>query len=283
MRRVALCGTPEFVCKFFEAVYESKDYVVDFVITQSAKKKNRGHDVVQSDVARWAAQKGLRCFEIDKIKNEDHSELEQLLASIDCVLLFAFGKIIPSKWLVLPSMGWLNIHPSSLPLLRGPSPIQYTLLQGMKESALTLMLMDEGMDTGAIIAQHPFAVRENHTSTTLMREICAWGPGWVVQKMNAYLNNEIMPMAQVGEATYSKLINKEDHVVQQSDCVANVLAKIKALGYVYYDDLKIFAARVAEADSVFKIAFADGEIAPIFLQKPGKRVMHVRVYANGAR
>ena len=133
MKSIALCGTPEFVCKFFDAVY--CEYKIDFVITQSAKKKDRGHCVAQSAVAIWAQKNGIDCFEIDKINggSYDRADLESRLAKVDCVLLFAFGKIIPLAWLHLPRMGWVNIHPSRLPLLRGPSPIQHAKHLSSKE------------------------------------------------------------------------------------------------------------------------------------------------------
>ena len=293
MKRIALCGTPEFACKFFDAVDNSRDYVVEFVITQCAKKKDRGYALAESAVATWARERKIECFEIDKIQggqSYDKQDLEVKLVQVDCVLLFAFGKIIPLNWLQLPRMGWLNIHPSKLPLQRGPSPIQYSLLNGLKESALTLMLMDESMDTGNIIAQLPFDIREHHNATTLMREICVFGPAWVLENMKKYLDGKIFPTAQQGQATYSKLITKEDYVVQATDTMNSVRAKIKAFGYVYFSqlELKCFACEFiscceAEGDGVFKIDVADGAIVPIYVQKDGKKIMHIRNYINGLR
>jgi len=288
MKKIALCGTPEFVCRFFEAIYNSADYHVMFVITQCAKKKDRGHVVTKSPVAQWAEYHGIECIEIDSISNGmtyDRAMLEERLSELECVLLFAFGKLIPSSWLSLPKMGWLNIHPSKLPLLRGPSPIQYSILYRLQESAITLMKMDVGMDTGDIIAQLDFSISEHHTRTSLLAEICSFGPDWITNIMLQYLEHRVIAQQQIGEASYSRLIAKGDHIVGEDDTIETVCLKIKALGYVYFPklELKCFACRRADENSRFVIKLSDGLIEPIYIQKPGKRMMHIHHFLLGMR
>ena len=282
---IALCGTPEFACSFFEEA--RKHFNIKFVITQCSKAQNRGYKFQPSAVAKWALKNQITCFEIDKITNGatyDIVLLEKLLKETDCVLLLAFGKIIPSKWLNMPRLGWLNIHPSKLPEFRGPSPLQYAILKGLSTSGLTLMKMDEGMDTGNIIAQQDFLITQHDTSASLIRQLSIWGPKWAIKNMYDYLNGKVEPIKQMGEVTYSYLVKKSDYILNVAESAEIIRLKIRAFGYVYScdHDFKIFACQ-ANSQNGFQINVGNGTISPIYVQRPGKRMMHVRNFLNGLK
>lgn len=287
MKKIAVCGTPDFCLPFFNKILSNKEIKIHFAITQPPKKSKRGQKMTRSPVAEWAFQNKIASYEIDKIKNfEKNEELEAKLAEIDTILLFAFGKIIPKKWLDLPKYGWLNIHPSRLPEWRGPAPIQYTLLNRQKSSALTLMLMDEKMDEGPIIAQRAFKINENHNKNTIMRELCFWGPAWVEENLLNFLQIP-KTQKQSGTATYSSLIKKEDLTISSNNSIKECISKIKSFGYIKFDHpkfgpLKCFLAEEnSEKRSEIEIELKDGFLKPIYLQKPNKKIMHYKVFLRG--
>lgn len=280
--QIGLCGSPEFVCPFFEEA--KKHFKINFVITQAAKPKNRGQKTEPSSVAQWAHKNNIKCFEIDKIIrfDDDILLLEKSLKEVECVLLFAFGKIIPASWLDMPKFGWLNIHPSRLPALRGASPLQYAILQGLETSALTLMKMDAGMDTGDIVAQKDFSINKHDTTASLLNQLSIWGPSWVINNMYDYMRGKIQPIKQHGEATYSRLIKKSDYILNLEETSEDVRSKTRAFGYIYspMHDIKIFACEV-NSDKEFQIKLNQGNISPIYVQRPGRKMMHIRNFLNG--
>lgn len=293
-KKIALCGTPEFVQYFFDKILESDKYDVQFVVTQKVEQKTRGKDFNQSPIALWAAANGLEVFEVDKISDNAQSynfhELSAKLANLDSVILFAFGKIIPDYWLGLPKQGWLNVHPSKLPISRGPSPIQYSIMHGLKNSSITLMRMNSKMDEGDIIAQLDFEIGKHETTGSLLRKICVIGPDWIIEKAYDYLIGKIKPKQQNGLATYCNLINKADYIAKPNMSVSEAISKIKAFGHLIFKaedfnlsvDIKCFAANALPCnDNWLQIKCADGWLTPIFVQKPGKKLMHIKHFMNG--
>jgi len=281
MKKIALCGTPEFVIKFFDQIKSSKRYSIEFCITQNAKQKGRGKSIQKSPVAVWAKKHNIKYFEVEKTSDKNDMLIEEL-KKLDCVLLFAFGKIIPKSWLELPKNGWLNIHPSNLPQLRGPSPIQYAFLNQLKETAVTLMCIDAKMDEGDIIAQKTIKITENHTANSLLFEICMKTPKWIEEKIYQFLSGKITSVPQQKDATYSKMIKKEDHIIKDASA-QEIIAKIKGLGFVYLNindvQVKCSCADLSNNNSLFII----NGITPIYVQAPGKKIMYIKNFLNGMK
>ncbi len=279
-KRIGICGSPAFTIKFFEALLASGDFQIDFALTNVPKPGNR-MKLEPTAVANWATNNKIDLFEINKIKGEDHSKLEEKMKSVDCILIFAFGKIIPQRWLDLPKMGWLNIHPSKLPKWRGPSPIQYSILNGETQSAISLMKIDAKMDEGDLIAQYDFEINEHHNCKTVMSEIEMLAPNWVASKIEQYLNYEISPYAQEGHATYSHMISKSDNEIKEGEEGQKILNRMRAFGFVYLkienESVKCFAAKIADENSKINIL----GVEPIFVQKMGGKIMHVQHFLNG--
>lgn len=283
-KKIAICGSPSFSIPFFQELKEDPEVEIVFGLTQNGKAKNRGKKIEKTKVAQWCIENEIECIEIESIKRmplEEKEEVEKKLSELDSVLLFAFGQIIPQKWLNLPKNGWLNIHPSDLPKLRGPSPIQYTILEGSKQSAITLMEIDSKMDEGNIISKLNFEINEEETFEDLVEKICKIGPNWILKKIKEYLNKEIKSYKQEGEATYSKLIKKSDYILKEKGKEA--LRKIRALGYVKIerenDTIKCYKAKLKDKES--KIEF--NEIEPLILQLPGKNKVNQKEYLNGLK
>jgi len=297
MRKIAVCGSPDFVVPFFDFIAKmSKNadpfasvtnsakmagFEVVCAITQVAKKANR-MKTEPTAVAKWAEKNSILCFEIDKIKEADHSHLEAILAGLDCVLIFAFGKIIPQKWLDLPKFGWLNIHPSKLPEFRGPTPIQAAILAGYTRSALSLMKINARMDEGNLIAQREFEILPDDTIFLLMEKLQTWGPSWVAAKMADFLDGKLQDYLQSGQASYCHLISKSNYVVT-NESAEQILAKIRAFGFVFLEiggeRVKCFAAKMAGDTSELNVQ----GVQPTILQRPGKKVVDLKAFLNGMK
>ena len=278
MQRIALCASPGFVIPFFEKFLNSDKYSVKFVITQKAKKLDKKGNLIQTDIALWAKQKNLLCYEVEKIK--EATFLINMLEQLDCVIVFAFGQIIPKLFLNLPKKGWLNIHPSMLPKLRGPSPLQYALLNNYLSTGITLMLMDSKMDEGDIIAQKDFKININHNLNVLLDNLGSQFAFWIEQNVYKFLNNEIQSISQSKNATYSYLITKNMYYIK-NESPQEIISKIRAFGYVFLEynnlQLKCFCAKIATENSLLNI----NGVEPVYLQKPGKRILHIRNFMNG--
>lgn len=287
--KIGICGTPELSINFFEAIRKSEKFEIAFTITQEAKMRDRGKKIQKTSVAIWSEKYQIPCYEICKIRDleeKTREEIERNLKNIEAMILFAFGQIIPKKWLDFPKKGWLNIHPSKLPQLRGASPIQYTILNNYKQSALTLMIMDDKMDEGNLIAQKNFEVEKDDTSETLIKKINEFGPTWIVEKADEYLLGKIEATKQEGEATYSKLIKKEDSKITQ-ESADEIINKIRAFGFVYlkFADPKIGEVKCFEASKnlIGALLVFEEKIAPIYIQVPGKKIVHVKDFMNGIK
>ncbi|WP_342262127.1 methionyl-tRNA formyltransferase [Alphaproteobacteria bacterium endosymbiont of Tiliacea citrago] len=271
MINIVLIGTPKFVIPFFEEILNDKNFNIVSIITRAAKEKLK-----VSDISIWGKKKQLKVIE-SKNFNKDQ-EVMEVLQKADVALVFAFGKIISKNMLSLPKNGFLNIHPSKLPDLRGPSPLQTAILKGYKTSALTLMKMNEKMDEGDIISQKEFNINNNHNINVVMQKLGFWGPKWISEEIMKFLKNPILKKQDETKATYCYLTKNEDYFITNENA-DEILRKIRALGYVFLSvngiNIKCFLAKKETSD------FMLNQVSPVFLQFPGKKIMHVRNFLNG--
>ena len=267
-KKIGLASTSSFTQYFFKEFLDK--YEIEFILTQTGKKQEN-----LTEIEQWALKNKIPIISFD--------QLEEHLSKVECVILFSFGKIISKKHLETPKYGWVNIHPSKLPALRGSAPLQYSLLQGLKTSAITVMKMCEKMDAGDIIAQEKFEINENYNYSSLLNYLCISGPKFVFEAVDNYLEGKVQLVTQDhSKATYTHFITKKDHYVDGEEPEA-VIAKIKAFGYVYLkldnDYIKCFLARKYEEGGYINI----NGVEPIYVQKPGKKMMHIRSFLNGWR
>lgn len=266
-KKIAVCGVPEFAVTFFEELRKDDRFEIEFVIYKEAKKFDRKKNLILTPVEIWGTQNKIKCIEFNELKNN-----AEILKSIDCVLLFSFGKIISKTMLELPKFGWLNLHPSDLPKYRGPSPIQFSIINNEKISCLTLMKMNEKMDEGDIIDKKFFEITENDTFDSIILKIQNF-KAHVNNKIYEYLAGKIQPTKQIGEPTYSKMIEKEMHFEENDELKLN---KMRALGFVYinYDGqlLKCFEAKIE-----------NDKFSPKIVQPMNKNKMTFKDFLNGIK
>ncbi|MCX5809052.1 MAG: methionyl-tRNA formyltransferase [Proteobacteria bacterium] len=201
---------------------------VSCVITKKAKPKGRGYLLEDNEVKRTALELGLPLIEIASFKDEAAQHLKDY--SPDLFIVASFGLIIPRWVLDIPSMGAINIHPSLLPLYRGPSPIQWALLKGDEETGITLINMNEKMDAGNVIYQENMMIAEKDNFLTLSDRLSRRSAGILLEVLDVI---EIEGMVEGTEqrhelATFTQIITKEMGKVDWSKSALEIVRQIKA-------------------------------------------------------
>ncbi len=223
--RVIFMGTPSFSIPFLGGLI-SNGYNIVGVVTEPDKIQGRRGGVVFSPLKQSAIDKGLDIFQPDSDK-----ELYEVCSKLkpDIIIVAAYGRIIKKKVLELPKHGCVNIHPSLLPALRGPSPVQTAILQGLKKTGVTIMKMDEGMDTGPIISCEELNIEKDETSSSLFEKTRNLGSALLVRVLPPYINGDLKAIEQGKKGvSYTKIIKKEDGKINFKKSAKEEERKIRA-------------------------------------------------------
>ena len=180
--RIVFMGTPDFAQKSLEAIYNA-GYEILAIVTNPDKPKGRGMKMIASPVKEFALEKDLKIYQPIKIRNnmEFIEEIANLNPDVLCVV--AYGKILPKEILDVPKYGAINVHGSLLPKYRGAAPIQWAVINGEKETGITTMFMDEGMDTGDMILKEKVSIGEYETTGELWEELANVGADLLVKTL----------------------------------------------------------------------------------------------------
>ncbi len=226
--RVVFMGTPAFAVPSLEALANS-DHEVVGVVTQPDRPKGRGQVVVSCPVKELALSKGLPMRQPDKIKSPEF--LQQLSEwKPDVIAVTAFGRILPKTILDLPPMGCVNVHGSLLPAYRGAAPIQWALIHGDTETGITTMLMDEGMDTGAVLLQQTIPIEPEDTALELGARMAEAGGALLVETLTRLAAQTVVPCAQDhSRATMAPLLKKEDGVIDWTQSATEIANRVRGL------------------------------------------------------
>lgn len=173
IRRVVFMGTPDFSVSILKALIDSK-YKVVGVFTQPDKPKGRGGKVQMTPVKEMAMEAGIPVWQPKKIRGSGSEDILKELAP-DVIVVAAFGQIIPKSILDLPPYGCINVHASLLPAYRGAAPIQWAVINGEKESGVTIMQMAEGLDTGDMISRTVVPLAADETGGSLFDKLSLAG------------------------------------------------------------------------------------------------------------
>lgn len=226
--RIVFMGTPEFAVPSLEALLKSDDQVVG-IVTQPDRPKGRGQTLTPSPVKRIAQREQLPLLQPTKMK--DPAFLAALAAwKPDLIAVAAFGRILPPAILNLPSRGCLNVHGSLLPKYRGAGPIQWAIMNGETETGITTMLMDEGMDTGAILLQERLAIVPDDTAGTLSPRLAELGGRLLIKTITQLKAGTLVPCQQDhAQATMAPLLKKEDGVIDWTMSATTIANRIRGL------------------------------------------------------
>src|ERR1700694_1091522 len=172
--RIVFCGTPQFAVPTLKHLLAQSDFEVVGVITQPDRPRGRGQEVSFSPVKEAALAAKLPVHQPEKIRAPEVQELLQGLAP-DCIVIIAYGQIIPAKLLPIPKLGWINLHASLLPKYRGAAPINWAIANGEITSGLTTMRIDAGMDNGDMLSQKEVEIPPNETAPELTKKMSEAG------------------------------------------------------------------------------------------------------------
>ena len=205
---IVFIGTPDFALESLKALVEVGHNILG-VVTNVDKPKGRGMKSAISPVKEYALKKGFKIYQPEKIKNNEQflQEISDLKPEVICVV--AYGKILPKELLDIPKLGAINVHGSILPKYRGAAPIQWAVLNGDKQTGITTMYMDEGMDTGDMILTKKVNIGENETTGELWERLSIIGGKLLVETLKQIENKTAPRIKQPKEFTLAPMISKE--------------------------------------------------------------------------
>jgi methionyl-tRNA formyltransferase len=289
--RIVFMGTPEFAVPSLEALLKSDDPVVG-IVTQPDRPKGRGQRLSSSPVKIIAQREQLPLLQPTKMK--DAAFMAELSSwRPDVIAVAAFGRILPPAILSLPPRGCINVHGSLLPKYRGAGPIQWVIINGETETGITTMLMDEGMDTGAILLQEKIAIGREETAGSLSSRLADVGGRLLVETLAQLKAGTLTPRPQNHNlASLAPLLKKEDGVIDWSLSATMIANRIRGLtpwpgAYTFLQADRWMIYRAAAMDEAATLA--PGHITAVTKDAihvaTGKGVLAIRELqpANGRR
>lgn len=220
-------GTPEFAAVILEKMIV-EGFDVASVFTQPDKKIGRKQVVVSSPVKNLALKNKTKVHQPDTLKDESVTHEIRRLAP-DLIVVAAYGKILPKEILSIPKFGAINVHASLLPKYRGASPIQEGILAGDAKTGVTIMLMDEGLDTGDILVQERVRIGFDDTAVTLGEKLAKTGAELLAKTISEWVSGKIKPIKQNEQlASQCRVIRKEDGKINWNDSAEIIFRKWKA-------------------------------------------------------
>ncbi|MBU2028337.1 methionyl-tRNA formyltransferase [Patescibacteria group bacterium] len=220
--KIVFMGTSDFAVAMLQTLWENKFNIIA-VFTKADSRAGRGYNLQKSAVKKFAQEKNLFLFQPEKLDEKSTRDLKSLQP--DLIIVADYGKIIPPAVLKLPPRGVINIHPSLLPKFRGSSPIQNVLLFGETKTGTTIMLLDEGMDTGDILAQERMKIQSGETFSELSLRLAQLSSQLLLKTIPLWLAGKIEPQKQdEAQASQCRMIKKEDGKInwtQKADEIFN--------------------------------------------------------------
>ncbi len=221
-------GTPQFAVPPLRALIEAGHSIAG-VVTRMDKPAGRGRGIAQPPVKLFAQEHGLTVYQPKRVRDSAFLETVRTLAP-DVIVVAAFGQILPKEILTLPPLGCINIHASLLPKYRGAAPINWSILQGDAETGITIMRMDEGMDTGAILTQESIPIGPKDTAGTLSEKLSQLGARMIVDALPLLESGALKPHAQDGsKATSAPPLKKENGLIDWTVPAAEIEYRIRGL------------------------------------------------------
>ncbi|HQX28068.1 MAG TPA: methionyl-tRNA formyltransferase [Alphaproteobacteria bacterium] len=290
--RIVFMGTPDFAVPALKALHGAGHEIVA-VYSQPPRPRGRGQQVQKSPVQLYAEEHGIPVFNPKSLKNaEAQEEFKKLNA--DVAVVAAYGLILPKAVLDAPKYGCINIHASLLPRWRGASPIQHAIWSGDPETGITLMQMDEGLDTGAVISLERITITDKTTSSSLHDELSVLGGKMIVKAIGELAKTgALKSVPQNDDSTYAPMLKKENGKINWSLSAAMIDRQIRALNpwpgtWTEFEGkrIKIHAAEISPAKgNPGEILDRHGNIGHglkiLKIQPEGKNAMDFSAAVNG--
>ena len=295
-KRVVFMGTPDFSVPVLEKLIENTNVVL--VVTKKDAYVGRKKVLTESPVAICAHEHNIEVYKPNKLK-EDYEYI--LNKKPDIIITCAYGSIVPKVVLDYPSYGCINVHASLLPKYRGASPIVASILNGEKETGITIMYMDEGIDTGNIIMSRSIEIEDNDNSLSLSNKLSLLGANLLIDTLPKIFEGENFDIPQDNEeATYFGMLKREDEHIDFNNSVENIKNQVRAFSpepyaFINIDDTeyKISEVEIKKCDvskigiivevnkDSFGITAKDGIVYIKRIKPSGKKEMSVKDFFNG--
>ena len=208
MLNVLFMGTPDFAAESLKSLVEEKYNIVG-VVTNPDRPKGRGMKMIASPVKEYALENGLDVYQPEKVKNNEEFIEKIKVLNPDIICVVAYGKILPKEILQIPKYGCINVHASILPQYRGAAPIQWAVLNGDKQTGVTTMYMDVGMDTGDIILVEKTDIGEEETTGELWDRLSKMGGKLLAKTLKQIEEGTAPRQKQSDNFTKAPMLNKE--------------------------------------------------------------------------
>jgi len=300
--RIVFMGTPEFAVTPLEFLMLNRFGVVA-VYTQPDKEAGRGRLLVASPVKSMALQWELPLYQPVDFKSIE--ERERLTAlKPDVIIVAAFGQILPQTILGIPRYGCLNIHPSLLPKYRGVSPVPAAILSGDEFTGVSVMVLDQGVDTGPVLVQAQTSITGWDTTATLTEKLSRIGAQLLIEVVPRWIQGKVVPQKQDNtKATYTSMIDKEVGAIDWHQSAIDLWRQVRAYqpwpgSYTRWQgkQLKIIEAYPLEGqvdapgrvvslagEVAFGVETGSGRLGVLRVQLEGKRVMTGGEFLRGQR
>ena len=292
-------GTPDFSVPCLEALIKTEEVVG--VFTQPDKPKGRGYELTPPPVKVCAENNGIPVFQPTSMRNGETLEIINTL-NAELIIVVAFGKILPKEVLESVKYGCINIHASLLPKLRGAAPIQWSIINGEKETGVTSMQMNEGLDTGDMLVKKTVSITENMNAGELHDKLSVLGSEVLLETLDKLKKGELKPQKQDDSlSNYASMLSKELCPIDFSDSAKNVHNKIRGLSpwpvattKLFGKTLKVHESRLSEkrtnatagevvsTENGIMVACGDGKTITLTeIQLEGKKRMNSLDFLRG--
>ncbi|WP_457637202.1 methionyl-tRNA formyltransferase [Oceanithermus sp.] len=296
-RRLAFFGSPAWAVPVLRALSEAHD--VALVVTQPDKPQGRGLKVASSAVAQAARELGLEVAKPRRLRRDQETAERLRVLDLDAAVVAAYGQIIPGALLEIPRYGFLNIHPSLLPKYRGAAPVNWALINGERETGVSIMRLDEGMDTGPIFVQEATPVGPDETAVELSERLRDRGVELLLDVLERL--ETARPRPQEGEPSYAPLLKKEDGRIRWHEPAQSIYDRHRGVqpwpGSWFEHSgqrVKLLEMKPARGEGApgevldvgrvsVRVAAGEGAVELVTVQPEGKRPMAAAAWARGRR
>jgi methionyl-tRNA formyltransferase len=298
--KIVFMGTSDFAVPTLEKLISSNDYEILAVYTKEPSVSGRGNKLQISSIHDFANKNNLKIF-TPKTLREASIQKEFRDLNPDIAIVISYGLILPQEILNIPKFGCFNVHPSKLPLYRGSAPLQRSIMNGEKESAVCIIKMNVGVDSGDIVNQEDFTISDNENYQNISKKTAEIGASLIIKTLNQIKDNSIKFHKQNEDlATFAKKIEKSECLIDWNKNCKEIFnkirglngnleahfncnnEKIKILECSFFQDKNINKKLIGTIfDKDFSIVCADGLIKPTKLQKQGKNPLKIHEFLNG--
>ena len=300
--KVLFMGSPDFALPCLSALAAARNYQVVGVVTQPDRASGRGRELKSPPVKKLALELNLPIFQPEKLRGTEVMQKLQAWKP-EIIVVTAFGQILQNEILDLPRYGCINVHASLLPCWRGAAPVNAAILAGDKETGVTIIQMDVGLDTGPMLAKRSIRLKPDDTTGSVLQALSTLGADLLLETLPDYISGKLIAVPQPAEgATYAPMLKKEDGLLDFTRPAIELERRVRAMNpwpgawfECMGNPLKVMRASVVSGEkglvsgSRFTVegrpAVMCSDVALILeeIQPAGKKIMAGKSFLAGAR